>query len=141
MIDAGGSIKIDVENDQTDYEKLVRLSMISSARPFAKKLVASKVNYWDKKAGVVSIVEHFPDRVEPQPVPVPGAVRKYHPAVQAYLKDKEWQFVSKEELTRAAHVLQALATEGERAASVCSIQGRHRESSLSMSSARRWGIT
>lgn len=113
VIAAGGSIKVDIENDQINYEKLIRLSMSSPARPFAKKLLASKMNYWDANVGVVSIVDHFPDRVEPRPVRMPGAVKTYHPVVQAFLKDKEWQLVSKEQVTRAAHVLQALAAEGE----------------------------
>jgi hypothetical protein len=57
------------------------------------------------------LVEHFDDYVDPAAVPVPVRVEKYHPAVKAFLDDKEWQYVTKAHLARAARILQAIATE------------------------------
>jgi hypothetical protein len=111
---AGGSIRLDFATNPTGYDKLLRQSLRWPSRPFAKQLVSRMVGRYGSTVHDIWIDDYFTDQVEPKPVPVPGAVRKYHRAVQAYLDDNQWQYVSKEHVTRAAHILQAVAAEGEK---------------------------
>lgn len=111
---AGGNMRVDFATDPADYDKLLRQSLHWPSRPFAKQLLSRSVGGWGSTVHDIWIDDYFPDQVEHKLVAVPGAVRTYHPAVQAYLDDKQWQYVSKEHLTRAAHILQAVAAEGEK---------------------------
>lgn len=111
---AEGRVEFDEKKDDVDYEKLVALSMKSPARPFGKKLQIVRVGaYWDTKR-MIQLTEHFPDRVDARAVPVAERVRVYDPAVTAFLKDKDWQYVSAEHVTRAGHILQAITAEAAR---------------------------
>ncbi|HEY8686326.1 MAG TPA: hypothetical protein VIO57_12030, partial [Chloroflexota bacterium] len=49
--------------------------------------------------------EHFDDYVEARSVPVPERIAKYHPAVKAFLADKEWQYVTSEHVPRAGRAV------------------------------------
>ncbi|WP_104088728.1 MULTISPECIES: hypothetical protein [unclassified Cryobacterium] len=113
VLAAGGSMRVDKSADALDYDRLLRLSMNSSVRPFAQKLESKLVGHYGSMNLDIYSTEHLPDRVLPRPVPVPNKVGKYHPLVQNYLKDREWQYVSKDHLVRAAHLLQAITAEAE----------------------------
>lgn len=113
VINAGGVIRVDKSDDKKDYDTLLRLAMKSPLRPFAQKLESRTVGRYGSTIVDIYATDHFPDLVESKPVPIPSAVRKYHPLVRAYLDDREWQYVSKEHLTRAGHLLQAIASEAE----------------------------
>ncbi|MFC8796893.1 hypothetical protein ACFT2C_04120 [Promicromonospora sp. NPDC057138] len=111
---AEGRVEYDEKNDEVGYERLVAESMRSPARPFGKKLETVWIGgYWDGRRAV-QLTEHFPDHVQARPVPVSQRVSQYDSAVKAFLKSKDWQFVSAEHLTRAGHVLQAIAVEAKR---------------------------
>ncbi len=66
---------------------------------------------WGSGPKAIVFTEHFDDLVDARPVPVPERVTKYHPAVKAYVADKDWHFVSGGHVPRAARILQAIATE------------------------------
>jgi hypothetical protein len=91
------------------HERLVRLSLRSPNRPHGKQLDMRSTRRCGPKE--IVFVEYFDDYVETAPVPVPERVAKYHPAVRAFLDDKEWQFVTPEYLPRATRILQAIAAE------------------------------
>lgn len=111
---AEGRVEYDEKNDDVGYERLVADSMRSPARPFGKKLETVRIgNYWDGQRAV-QMTEHFPDHVQARPVPVSPHVGRYDPAVRTLLKNKNWQYVSEEHLTRAGHILQAIAAEAKR---------------------------
>lgn len=54
---------------------------------------------------------YFRDFVVARPVEVPEKVGRYHPAVKEFIADKQWQYVTKEHVPRAARILQAIAAE------------------------------
>lgn len=115
VLQAGGSLTItatDVELKQ--WERLVRMSLKSPNRPEGKQLTIARVGGWGSKEWTIAFTYYFEDFVATVPVPVPGRVGKYHPAIKAYLDNKDWHFVSKEHLPRAARILQAIAIEAER---------------------------
>lgn len=111
---AEGRIEFDRDTDSTNYDTLVAQSLRVPARPLGKKLEIVHVGTWWGTERVIRFTEHFPDRVDARPVPVVQRVREYHPAVAAFLKNKNWQYVSTEQLTRAGHILQAIAAEAGR---------------------------
>lgn len=115
VLDAGGVLEVSVtdRNDKT-YDRLVRMSMKSASRPFGKRLEISAIDGWYSNRRRIALAEYFEDRTKAHPVPVPGRVHEYHPAVKAYLGDKEWHFVTQPYLNRAARILQAIAAEAER---------------------------
>jgi hypothetical protein len=114
--EAGGSLRITASDTEIrPWERLVRLSLKSSSRPRGKQLAISRVGHaWDSDEWNVSFVTYFDDLVTVRPAPVPQRVTKYHPAVKAYLEHRNWQFVSTDHLSRAGHILQAVAIEAER---------------------------
>ena len=69
---------------------------------------------WSEPAYEVVLVRHFEDLVEERPVPVPERVARYHPAVKAYLDDRDRLMVSREHVARAGRILQAIADEAPR---------------------------
>ena len=96
------------------YERLVRMSAHSPARPKGWRLEIRTTGPWDSERREIVLVRHFEDLVEEAPVPVPDRVSAYHPAVKAYLADRNHQLVSREHVTRAARILQAIADEAPR---------------------------
>jgi hypothetical protein len=111
---AEGRVEYDGKNDEAGYERLVAESMRSPARPFGKKLETVRIGHYLNGRRAIQLTEHFPDHVQARPVPVSEHVGRYDPGVRSFLKDKNWQYVSTEHLTRAGHVLQAIAAEAKR---------------------------
>ncbi len=96
------------------YEELVRHSRHAASRPRGWRLEVKNAGSWSHPAYEVVLVRHFEDLVEERPVPVPERVARYHPAVRAYLDDRDWLAVSREHLSRAGQILQAIADEAPR---------------------------
>ena len=94
------------------YERLVKMSHQSPSRPTGWRL--EQRGRWGGGPNEIVLVRHFEDLVEEAPVPVPEHVSRYHPAVKAYLSDRHRQLVSKEHLSRAARILQAITDEAPR---------------------------
>ncbi|WP_416442561.1 hypothetical protein AB3K78_09110 [Leucobacter sp. HNU] len=94
--------------------RIIGASLKASNRPFGRKLTTHRVgNYWNGEE-VVSFDFYFRDFVAEQPIPVPERVARYHPAVKEFLADKDWQYVTKEHVPRAARILQAIISEAQR---------------------------
>ena len=113
VLEGGGRARID-GTDALHHMRILQSAQRSPARPLGKALKTSFVNndggaYWD-----VTVVDHFPEQVPLYPVPVPKKLEDCHKAVDAYVKDRDWHCVSKDLVTRAALILQAIAMEGER---------------------------
>lgn len=100
----------DRESEKT-HERLVRMSLKSPVRPRGKKLEMISTGQWGHGPKAVILAEHFDDLVEPVPVAIPEHFARHHPAVRAFMKDKEWQYVTADHVPRAARILQAIATE------------------------------
>ena len=92
-------------------KQLVEMSKPSPARPKGWKLEVRTTGPRDAERSEIALVRYFEELVEQVPVPVPGRVSAYHPAVKAYLADRDRQLVSREHVTRAARILQAIADE------------------------------
>jgi hypothetical protein len=117
VVEAGGTL--DVGGDvaaKVRYEEEARASLHSPDRPRGWKLEVKNAGSWSDPRYQVVLVRHFDDLVDLVPVPVPARVARHHPAVKAYLTDRDHQLVSREHLERAARVLQALADEAPRRA-------------------------
>lgn len=112
VLAAGGRLVIEPGHEAAEaHRRLVELSLRSAARPKGKKLQLRPIGRIGSGEHAIELTEHFDDLVEPRPVPVPERVAKYHPAVRDFLADKDWQYVSREHLPRAARILQAIADE------------------------------
>ncbi|WP_433625783.1 hypothetical protein [Nocardia sp. CA-120079] len=96
---------------EESHKRLVALSLKSPSRPRGKKLEMISTDHWGRGPKAIVFTEHFDDLVEARPVPVPERIAKYHPAVKAFVADKDWQFVSSDHVPRAARILQAIAVE------------------------------
>jgi hypothetical protein len=105
----GGDVKAKVA-----HEELVRLSHHAASRPRGWRLEVKNAGSWSQPAYEVVLVRHFEDLVEEFPVPVPERVARYHPAVRAYLDDRDRLAVSREHVARAGRILQAIADEAPR---------------------------
>ncbi|UIN31298.1 hypothetical protein [Microbacterium binotii] len=117
VLEAGGSLMVEAAqgDELKSLERLVRASLHAANRPRGQKLELSGNWYYSRSSErTVRLVPYFEDFVEKHPVPVPDRVGKYHPVVRHYLDSRDWQYVSKEHLSRAARILQAIATEAER---------------------------
>ncbi|UGT54002.1 hypothetical protein [Nocardia asteroides] len=112
VVAADGQLTLELAHEAKErYRRLVDRTLRSSARPKGKKLELKPIGRYGSNEYAIVLIEHFDDLVEPRPVPVPEHVAKYHPAVRAFLDDKDWQHVSSEHVPRAARILQAIATE------------------------------
>ena len=115
VVAAGGRLQLPEDPEvEKAHERLVRMSLMSPNRPKGGKLQMRNTGRWGSGPTEVVFVEHFDDYVDPAPVPVPDRVAKQHPVVKAFLADKDWQYVTKEHLPRAARILQAIADEAPR---------------------------
>lgn len=65
--------------------------------------------------------------MEARPVPVPERIARYHPAVKAFLADKEWQYVTGREEMPVQQPLQ-LPSSPTRVVKFCRIHLVHFES-------------
>lgn len=104
--DDGAAIK-------TAYQELVRQANQSAARPKGWR-ADLKSAYWDSGPLEVVLVRHWEDLVDLVPVPVPEHVARHHPAVKAYLANRDSQMVTKGHVPRAARILQAMVDEALR---------------------------
>lgn len=112
VLAAGGRLEVGRdEAAKAAHEELVRLSHYAPNRPKGWRLEVKNAGTWNSPLYVVVLVRYFEDLVEELPVPAPVRVARYHPAVKAYLDDRDRQMVSKEHLVRAARILQAIADE------------------------------
>jgi hypothetical protein len=114
VIEAGGTLELDTEDDDTDYERLCKAAKQAPNLPFGKQLRTRKIGSWWSHQREIYFDEHFFVTVPVQPVPVPQRVATYHPVVAAYRADSDHQEVSRESLGRATRILQALAAEAAR---------------------------
>lgn len=96
------------------HTKLVEMSHHSPSRPKGFRLQLRSVGRWDEERNEIVLVRYLEDDVEESPVPVPTHVARYHPMVKAYLADRHRHAVSKEHLSRAARLLQAIVDEAPR---------------------------
>lgn len=112
VLASGGELVMEPGREAEEaHRRLVERSMRSPARPKGKKLEVKRIGRFGSGEYAIILTEHFDDLVEPRPVPVPERVAKYHPAVRAFLDDRDWQYVSAEHVPRAARILQAIAAE------------------------------
>jgi hypothetical protein len=102
------------EETAAAYEELVRLSRHAATRPRGWRLEVKNGGSWSAPAYEVVLVRHFDDLVEEFPVPVPERVARYHPAVRAYIDDRDRLAVSREHAARSGRILQAIAEEAPR---------------------------
>ena len=109
----GGQVQIEGTSELRRM-RLLQAAQRSPARPIGKALRATLVNKDGETHYDVSVIDHFPEQVPLHPVPVPKTLKDCHKAVDAYVKDRDWHCVSKNLVTRAALILQAIAMEGER---------------------------
>ena len=115
VLEAGGSLTVTATDEEMKpWERLVRMSLKSPNRPEGKQLAIARLGGWGSKGRVISFTEYFHDFVESRAVPAPKRVGTYHAAVKHFLEDRQWQFVSKDHLPRAARILPAVAAEAER---------------------------
>lgn len=116
VIEAGGELKVSAAQgpELKRLLQLLRMSVHSANRPRGKKLEIRTAGYRYGPERTLELVDNLDELVEARPVPVPDHVTKYHPAVRQFLDRRDWQYVSKEHLSRAARVLQAVADEAER---------------------------
>jgi hypothetical protein len=114
VLEAGGTLQMpEGRESEQRYQRLVNASLASPNRPRGKKLETRPTGTWGRGPREIFFADHFDDLVNARPVPVPDHVGKYHPAVKAFLKDSNWQYVTKEHITRAARILQAVASEAK----------------------------
>jgi hypothetical protein len=113
VLETGGRPLLPDDRDaEKAHERLVRMSLKSPKRPSGKKLEIHSTSRWGYgPPKEIILVEHFDDDVKPAAVPVPVRLEKHHPAVKAFLDDKEWQYVTNEHLARTARILRAIAAE------------------------------
>lgn len=112
VLETDGRLVLPKDRDvEKSHERLVRMSLKSPTRPKGKKLQIIPTGTWGQGPKAIVFTEHFDDYVEARPVPVPERISRHHPAVKAFLKDKEWQYVTSEHVPRAGRILQAIATE------------------------------
>ncbi|MGY1868205.1 MULTISPECIES: hypothetical protein [Nocardia] len=112
VLAADGRLVLQQDRKVEEYHKrLVAMSLKSPTRPRGKKLEMISTGQWGGGPKAIVFTEHFDDLVEARPVPVPEHIAKYHPAVKAFVADKDWQFVSSDHVPRAARILQAIASE------------------------------
>jgi hypothetical protein len=115
VLNAGGNLVLSKDSAlEKKYEQLVRLSLKSPLRPKGKKLEIVLTGVWGQGPKTIVFTEHFDDYVTASPVPVPERRSRYHPAVKAYVGNKEWHYVSSEHVSRAARILQAIAAEASK---------------------------
>lgn len=115
VLAAEGRLAIgDDERVQAAYEELVRRSHHASSRPQGWRLDVKNAGSYSKPAYEVVLIRHFEDLVAERPVPVPERVARYHPEVKAYLDNRDLLAVSREHVSRAGRILQAIADEAPR---------------------------
>jgi hypothetical protein len=107
VVQAGGLLPLDPEDNITNYERLITASKRSTNLPFGKQLRMRSVGpYWPGKHEIY---------LDEDVATAAGArAAAYHAAVKEYQSDRDRHEVSQRPLGRACPILQALATESER---------------------------
>jgi hypothetical protein len=112
---AGGQLAIGADPAvKAAYQELIRQSHLSPARPKGWRLEMKGSGYWSGGPQRIALVRYWEDFVDLVPVPVPDHVARYHPLVKAFLADRDWQMVTRDHVSRAARILQAVVDEALR---------------------------
>jgi hypothetical protein len=114
VIQAGGVLHVDADNNQADYEQLIKAAKHAPNLPSGKQLRSRYTGHWLSHQREIYFDEDFAARISARPVPVPERVTVYHPAVSAHRSNADRHEVSKDSLIRASRILQALAAEAAR---------------------------
>lgn len=115
VLAAGGRLEVDDREVRRLYAgEVTKLSQRTPDRPKGWRLTMRTLGPYDERRTELALDRYFADDIVEEPVPIPESVTRYHPAVKAYLADRDHQFVSKPHLARAARILQALADEAAR---------------------------
>ncbi|RDI53323.1 hypothetical protein [Nocardia mexicana] len=110
--EAGGRLVLEKDREVLEaHRRLVGMSLKSPLRPRGKRLEIISTGPYGSGPEAIVFTEHFDDLVDARPVPVPERIARYHPAVKAYVANKDWHYVSSDHVPRAAKILQAIATE------------------------------
>ena len=96
------------------YQELIRQSHLSPARPKGWRLEMTGSGYGSGGPQKIALVRYWEDFVDLVPVPVPDHIARYHPMVKAFLADRDWQMVTRDHVSRAARILQAVVDEALR---------------------------
>ena len=91
---AGGVLEVDTEDDEIDYEQLIRAARRAPNLPFGKQLRIRAVGPCGSDRSEIYLDEDFSVQIATRPVPVPQRVAAYHPAVTAYRADADRHGVS-----------------------------------------------
>jgi hypothetical protein len=125
VIQAGGVLQIDAQDDDTDYKGLCKAAKKAPNLPFGKQLRVRSTGPWWADEFEIYFDEDFAARVFALPVPIPQRVVTYHPVVAAYRADSDHHEVSNGSLGRAIRILQALAGEAVRRGYTVKTSGQH----------------
>lgn len=95
-----------IDPGKTDWESRVRNANQSAARPHGKRL-----KYYNVARGKreLRLEANLWETVSVPSVQVPTRVKQYHSAVQHYIDDSDWHFVTPKHVRRAALLLEAFA--------------------------------
>lgn len=113
LLEAGGSMRVPREwgRGRVDYQRRVQLVEQQGKFPVGKRitLTVASPDEWQ-----MDLVDGPPGGDPPlRPVPVPEAVRRYHPVVASFRKRRERHEVTRASLPRASLILQGLVVEAE----------------------------
>lgn len=116
VLEAGGELKVSAAQgpELKRLLQLIRMSVHSTNRPRGKKLEIRSEGYRSGPKRTLEFVDNLDELVDVRPVPVPERIAKYHPSVKQFVESRDWQYVTKEHLSRAARILQGVADEAER---------------------------
>lgn len=112
---AGGSLtvrQLRYGEKGVDYEKRVAAAQRHGKVPSGKLLVVSRLQFPELRIDLIDGPEGTD--VELRPVPVPGRVSRYHPAVRTFRDHADTHTISRASLPRALRILQGLVVEAER---------------------------
>jgi hypothetical protein len=111
VVAAEGRLVLDDREIGMYRDEVQRLSERTPDRPKGWRLTMRSHGRHDERRTELVLERYFSDDVEEVAVPIPEHVSRYHPVVKAFLASRDWQFVGKEHLPRAARILQALVDE------------------------------
>lgn len=115
LVTAGESLTLD--DEEWSYDELGWMNKAaerSPDRPHGQVLSIRRTGYRSPGRYVLTFEPYFRDLVDQTDVVVPVRVSKYRPQVREFIDDKDYQYVSKQHVPRAARIYQAIIIEGER---------------------------
>ena len=107
-------LSTDLDIGPRKLQRYIAVALKAKNRPHGKQLTSRRIGGYGSTEEKIYFTNYFRDFVTEQPVPVPERVGRYHPAVKEFMANKQWQYVTKEHVPRAARILQAIASEAER---------------------------